>query len=264
MGRVFALSDIHGQRGLWEQIKDYLNLDDTLYFLGDAIDRGPDGYAIMKELMNDRRVIYLKGNHEELMENALFELRRDNGMCGDAFTLWGQNGCYPTFSDWMDAGANYGWIHILHKLPLEANYVNAEGKEIRMSHAGFTPGARRPTPYDLIWDRRHFFDTIPEECDEIIVHGHTPTVFIKEDFDEVNRLAAWNEENGRHGNRYYFQEKEGAIIYGNGQKICIDCGSFATGHTVLLDLDTLEVIPFDADLEDYELEIEEGDYDSNG
>ena len=43
MGRVFALSDLHGQRGLWQQVKQFLNQDDKLYFLGDAIARGPRG-----------------------------------------------------------------------------------------------------------------------------------------------------------------------------------------------------------------------------
>ena len=61
MGRTFALSDLHGQWGLWQQIKQFLNQDDKLYFLGDAIDRGPKGYEIMKELLCDSRVTYIMG-----------------------------------------------------------------------------------------------------------------------------------------------------------------------------------------------------------
>ena len=259
MGRVFALSDLHGQRALWEQIKEYLEPDDKLFFLGDAIDRGPDGFAIMKELLTDKRVTYLKGNHEVLMEDALHEIRRYEDL-GEMFTLWLQNGCYPTYEAWLNNGMNFGWIHILHNLPTKYTYVNAKGEEVCLSHAGFTPGSQAVSDFDLIWNRKHFFDSIPEEyqdCHEIIVHGHTPTVFIMEDFDKVNQLAAWNKQNGEHGNTYYFQEREGAVIYGDGCKVCIDCGCFATGHTVLLNLDTWEVIPFDADVEDGEEDINE-------
>ena len=266
MGRVFALSDIHGQRARWEQIKDYLNPDDTLFFLGDAIDRGPDGFAIMKELLTDKRVTYLKGNHELLMEDALHEIRKYENL-GEAFTLWLQNGCYPTYKAWLDSGMNFSWIHILHNLPVEYTYINAKAEEVRMSHAGFTPGSPKADEWDLIWNRKHFFDEIPTEykdCHEIVVHGHTPTVYLLEDFDEVNKLAAWNEQNGKHANYYHFQERDGIVVYGGGCKVNIDCGCFATGHTVLLNLGTWETVPFDAEIEDYELEIKEGDCDNNG
>ena len=43
---IYAMSDIHGQyelfRNLMEQIP--LGKDDTLYVLGDVVDRGPDVY----------------------------------------------------------------------------------------------------------------------------------------------------------------------------------------------------------------------------
>ena len=39
----YVTTDLHGNGLLWRKIKEKLNIDDTLYFLGDAIDRGPDG-----------------------------------------------------------------------------------------------------------------------------------------------------------------------------------------------------------------------------
>ena len=46
------MSDIHGMGGLWEQVKEELEQEETtLIFLGDACDRGPDGYKIMKEML---------------------------------------------------------------------------------------------------------------------------------------------------------------------------------------------------------------------
>ena len=66
MKRTFACSDLHGQLDLWKQIKSFLNPEDTVYFLGDAGDRGPDGWELIKAIANDSQVVYLKGNHEDM------------------------------------------------------------------------------------------------------------------------------------------------------------------------------------------------------
>ena len=49
----FVFSDIHGRYDLWEQVKEYLH-DQPAIFLGDAADRGPDGYQIMTALSKTR------------------------------------------------------------------------------------------------------------------------------------------------------------------------------------------------------------------
>ena len=68
---TYASADWHGCYWIWEKIKEILKPDDTLYFLGDAADRGSDGWQIIKELLNDSRIIYLKGNHEDLLIKAI-------------------------------------------------------------------------------------------------------------------------------------------------------------------------------------------------
>ena len=42
---IYVLSDIHGQKRRFESIMKHINLqpEDTLYVLGDVIDRNPDG-----------------------------------------------------------------------------------------------------------------------------------------------------------------------------------------------------------------------------
>ena len=67
--KTVAFSDLHGNYKLWETIKNYYNDDDILIFLGDACDRGPDGIKIMLEMLKDKRVIYLMGNHEDAFLN---------------------------------------------------------------------------------------------------------------------------------------------------------------------------------------------------
>lgn len=257
MSRIFALADLHGQYQMWQKIKGFLNSDDKIYFLGDAIDRGQYGYELMRDLLTDNRIIYIKGNHEQMMEDALREIQRQDGAyVGEAFQLWSWNGCSPTINAWAEHGAMYDWIHVLHEMPFEETYINKSGKEICMCHAGFTPGAKSPWNYELVWNREHVYNEIPEEyrdCHLIVVHGHTPTFHLMMDFDELNRELVHfysDKDNVKMIPQHEYTEVDGAVFYGNGTKIDIDCGCFFTGHAVLLDLDTFEVIGFDAETDD--------------
>ena len=82
---TYAFTDIHGNYNLWKQIKNFLRPEDKVYFLGDACDRGKDGFKIMKELLFDSRVIYLKGNHEQLMIDAFMNLEEGDS---EDFNWW--------------------------------------------------------------------------------------------------------------------------------------------------------------------------------
>lgn len=69
---TYAVSDIHGRKDLWLKAnKEVFSPNDTIYFLGDAADRGPDGWEMIKTLLDDERVIYLIGNHEDMLIKAI-------------------------------------------------------------------------------------------------------------------------------------------------------------------------------------------------
>ena len=63
---LYVMSDIHGNekrfRSVMAQIK--LKPEDTLYVLGDVIDRHPRGIKLLRELIKKPNVKLLKGNHE--------------------------------------------------------------------------------------------------------------------------------------------------------------------------------------------------------
>ena len=63
---IYAISDLHGRlekyREMLEQIE--FTSEDTLYVLGDVIDRGPDGIPILQDMMFRSNVFPLLGNHE--------------------------------------------------------------------------------------------------------------------------------------------------------------------------------------------------------
>lgn len=255
MNKVYACTDIHGNYKLWEQIKNYLDETDTLYFLGDAADRGPDGMRIILDLLKDKRVIYLLGNHEDMMiegGSMMVEGRSYNH-------LWEYNGGGPTIDAFMKMSLeSQEWVlRRLASLPRFAKYENKNGQKIFMCHAGTTPGCdeaywgRRGIRDSFIWNRDHFYEEWDEWYEEnypntYIVHGHTPVQYLLRDAF-MGKEASTNYKNFTLGFENEGDEHDNLIEYRyfNGHKINLDVGTIMTNRVVLLDLDTLEAKYFD-------------------
>ena len=62
---IYVMSDIHGHRRRFDSVMKQINLqpEDTLYILGDVIDRNPDGIRILQQLRAMPNVVMLLGNH---------------------------------------------------------------------------------------------------------------------------------------------------------------------------------------------------------
>lgn len=72
----YVCSDIHGFYDRYQKLLDTLKLkdDDTLYILGDAIDRGPDGIKILQDIMTRKNIVFFIGNHEYMMLDYLNDI----------------------------------------------------------------------------------------------------------------------------------------------------------------------------------------------
>lgn len=70
---TYVLSDIHGNLKAFHSILNQINLkpEDSIYILGDVIDRQPYGIQILKEIMNMTNAHMLLGNHEYMMMRVL-------------------------------------------------------------------------------------------------------------------------------------------------------------------------------------------------
>lgn len=232
---TYACSDFHGMLHFYKTIKEQLKPNDVVYFLGDAGDRGPHPWETIKAVLNDPQFIYLKGNHEDMLVNAM-----GHGY-GSAWALLRSNGGKKTCEQAMEEPDWKEWKAKLADLPTKATYVNTQSETIYLSHAGFTPSLdhqgnlRWPWGTDLFWDRDHFLDSWPDDemfQKAIVVHGHTPIPYLLEDIDPACQM----------------QEIEpGALWYADGRKCCIDCGAVFTGICVLLNLDTWDEDVFMSD-----------------
>ena len=69
----FVISDIHGCYDKYIHMLEKIDLraEDTLYVLGDVLDRGPQGIKIIEDFARRQNVILLCGNHERTAEEML-------------------------------------------------------------------------------------------------------------------------------------------------------------------------------------------------
>ena len=221
MNKCYAFTDIHGNYNLWRQIHDYCDETDQIYFLGDAADRGEDGLQIIEELLKDKRICYLKGNHEDFLIKSGPALI-DKNFYDINYSLWLQNGGLSTSKSFLNLSydSQIYLIKRLDKLPTRVIYINKKGQRIFLSHAGFTPNKDKiPSDQDLLWYRKHFNDEWPQDeiyQDAFVVHGHTPV-------------------------QAFFKTEE-PFFYCDNHKIDLDIGTAFSDQVALLDLDTLEVV----------------------
>ena len=229
MGQVIAFSDLHGNYELWTAIKNYYGKNDTLIFLGDACDRGPDGIKIIQELLQDPRVIYLCGNHEK---NLLEYINKGLDKVDSLDTvLIERNGATETLKAFKELNdlEQKKIVNALNNLRYSYLYINKEKKNIFLSHAGIDfEQINNYTNNDLLWNR----EVIKEKTWDnkykhwYIVHGHTPIPILLEE------MSMYCDDIPRDG-----EVEPGAYYYAKGHKIDIDCGAHFTDTTVLLNLD---------------------------
>lgn len=208
---TYVMSDIHGNMRRFESIMKQIELqaDDTLFVLGDVIDRHPDGIRILRRIMCMPNVKMLLGNHEYMMLRALgrpYDLyeQTDELFVAEQQQLWYQNGGYVTHKHWkrLRKELREEIINYLHSLPL--NYdIEVNGHHYKLVHGApieeyeyFRRYYPNPTHFS-VWKRWRFFEE--QHGDYILVFGHTPTM----DYSFPELMEIW---------------------YGN-HRIGIDCGS---------------------------------------
>lgn len=220
MGRVFAISDLHGMYDIYEQVNKFIEPEDRVYFLGDAGDRGPEGWRTIKAIMSNPQWFYLKGNHEDMLVDAVNEYRESSHPDFYTHKLF-NNGGKMTFEELIMEENLHFWLERLRLLPTCDSYVGAQGT-IFLSHSGYVPKAdfdfKTPVIQNkLIWDRNHIEEnTFNNDSYDIVIHGHTPIHYIAEKYEP------------------------GAFWYCGNRKCCIDNATFHTGIACLLDLNTFD------------------------
>lgn len=239
---TYAATDFHGMYGIWKKIKEYMKPDDTLYYLGDAIDRGPRGWDIFTELLDDPRVIYIKGNHEDILYNTY---TCPYAIAEQWIKHWDKNGGKATRKNMQ--GVSYETkMHYINKIPELSTFrvfQNEQHEVFLLTHAGCTPTKEywdmndNDWQYSNLWNRKHITDSWPQDKNnehKFVIHGHTPVQL-------MYQLGVVFERN----------DNGMPTTYCNKHKVNLDCGTYATNIATLynLDFNCIETI-FRGDFED--------------
>ena len=227
---TYVMGDIHGEYDKYCRMleKIALSAEDTLYVVGDVVDRGPQPMEILLDMMNRENVYPICGNHDflalDMLKKLDVEITEENAETHlDVNTM-------NEFLDWMHDGGRTtmeGYRRLSDEqkrdvLDYLADFAMYEAAEVGdrvfiLVHAGlgnFRLGKKisEYTIKELIMDRsdpdRQYF----EDESIFVVTGHTPTLLIS----------------GK------------AEIYHSHNNICIDCGACMGGRLACICLDTME------------------------
>lgn len=226
---IYAISDLHGCYGKYIKMLEKIEFhtDDTLYILGDIVDRGPDGIKIWQDIIERKNIIALRGNHDFLAYWLLKKLRKaSDSECLDferddrfaeIYQSWIFDGGLPTeeqFNKLNEAEQNKILSH-MRCMPIY-DEIEVGKKKFFLAHT--VPGKKRMQDFhSLLW--QEFIIGEPEYereyfPDKFIVTGHTPTGLI----DPQYKGRIWQRNN----------------------HIAIDCGAVFGNPLGCICLDTLE------------------------
>ncbi len=230
---IYVCSDIHGRYDKYQALPEAVSLkdSDTLYVLGDVIDRGPDGVKILLDMMVRPNVIPILGNHEfvaamglpwlmaEITDASIESLTEAQLAAAQA---WIANGGTPTLEalKGLSRSRRQDILDYIQDMDLYAQ-IEAGGRTFVLTHAGlghFAPDKpladytledllfARPTPESVYWP------------DKTLIFGHTPTRIL------------WPAAG---------KPPKDEMFHGTGF-IDIDCGCSFHGRLGCLCLDTME------------------------
>jgi len=186
-GRLIAVGDIHGCLNELEKLISKINpkAGDTLVYLGDYVDRGPNSKGVLDFLIDQQNkdeytTVMLLGNHEDMMLQVM-----ENTEAIQPFSAydWFLNGYQSTLKSFGIDDTT-----VLHRTPpnellslkyleflrnLGLTYVT---DKYFFVHAGIDPNIDLYSQHrdDLLWIRGEFLHH-RQASSRIIVHGHTPS-----------------------------------------------------------------------------------------
>lgn len=175
MKRTFAVGDIHGCLDKLLLLMERIDIDfdrDDLVFLGDYVDRGPQSKEVVDYLIDLKakreRVVFLKGNHEEMLERYLEGTDR---------MMFLENGGEATLRSYTKGagGEATGPVPTDHLAFFDGLRRWYETPSHLFVHAGLRPHIplEKQDPWDMLWIRDEFVYT-DFNFGKPVVFGHTP------------------------------------------------------------------------------------------
>ena len=167
---TYVISDIHGEYELFIKLLEKIRFTsaDTLYVLGDVIDRGPHPIKALLKLMEMPNAVCLVGNHEVMALKCLKFLRQEitessiekiDEKLLDNLATWQYNGAETTISEFrrLDEETQLDVLDFMEDF-LVYETLTIEGKNYLLVHGGlgnFSPekDIEDYSLHDIVWER---------------------------------------------------------------------------------------------------------------
>ena len=179
--RCYVIGDIHGCIRELACLIEHLPLkpQDRLVFLGDYIDRGPDSRGVVSYLLdleqeNSYDLVFLKGNHEDMLLSYL-------GFAGQHGDMFFHNGGQATLASYGLSSQDLSNETVLKAIP--AGHIQfyrslkdyCEVGPYLCVHAGIHPqkSLAEQTEAELLWIRNKFIYN-SHLLPYTVLFGHTP------------------------------------------------------------------------------------------
>lgn len=161
----YVMSDIHGEADRFHAMLEKIQFtaDNTLYILGDVIDRGLEGISLLLEIMEMPNVVMLLGNHEYMMLQYM-----SPDATGIEIRTWNKNGNAPTLDAYLRQKAKVQQ-RILRYLGMRPSHLEVEvdGRMFYLVHAWPAENV-----HDEVWHRPEIDAANPKTGYQVII-GHT-------------------------------------------------------------------------------------------
>ncbi|WP_461218107.1 metallophosphoesterase [Lapidilactobacillus salsurivasis] len=243
---TYVISDIHGEyQRLMKLLKQIeFNDSDTLYLLGDMIDRGSQGLKILQFAMKHQNVIALMGNHEYMAIQPLNWLASNDISQADNTIDTMPTNLTVNFIEWLNIGGQSTMnefqslnhdeqMNILLYLNELLSYteLTINGQQFVLVHAGIdnfskTKELSEYNIEELIFNKPFYYLKYFDA--KYLVTGHTPTRYIRE--EELNLPRGIVDKSGH----------EYDNIFKANNHIAIDCGCGYGGLLGAIRLDDLQ------------------------
>ena len=175
MDKIFVIGDIHGCFDKLRTLLAKIPIDlsqDKLIFIGDYIDRGSQSFKVVDYLVKLKSrfpdIVFLKGNHEAMLENYLTGV--------DRFTYL-LNGGQETLDDYLNQTVHTKSSPVPrdHMAFFKSLDMYHQSEDYIFVHAGLRKKIpiEKQTSKDLLWIRSAFINT-DYDFGKRVVFGHTP------------------------------------------------------------------------------------------
>ncbi|MBO4899200.1 MAG: serine/threonine protein phosphatase [Lachnospiraceae bacterium] len=232
----YAVSDIHGCFDELMRLMEKIGFsdEDTLYVIGDTIDRGPKPVEVLTWMMGRHNVIPIIGNHEYMMMRVLLPgLKKVDSEEEIEKTL--------TYDFLVDSNL---W------------FLSDNGGRITAEAFRSLPEYRREALLDYVKEFSVYEDIVVNDRHFVMVHTINEDIHSLSDLEnaDIYDLGAflisrpdfdgvWDQEEIfviGHTPTWFLDCKDN-MVFRNGNLINIDCGCVMGGHLAALCLETMEV-----------------------